>query len=121
MSANLPAYECSGAAVNRTLTMPWQPSWQPSQSIAAEPELEPAAAKKAARCHARAAFFLWRAGQFESGGSRTTTASMTAGRLRTTNHAAALTTTAIIPDTHNCKIPEGLSVMMQPDPALKKR
>jgi hypothetical protein len=42
-------------------------------------------------------------------------------KLRTTNRAAALTTTAIIPVTHNCKIPEGLSVMMQPDPALKKR
>jgi hypothetical protein len=39
----------------------------------------------------------------------------------TTNRAAALTTTSIIPDTHNCKIPEGLSVAMQPDPALKKR
>ena len=37
-----------------------------------------------------------------------------------TNHAAALAATAIIPDTHNCKMPEDLSVVMQPDPALKK-
>jgi hypothetical protein len=35
--------------------------------------------------------------------------------------AAALTTTVIIPEPHNCKIPESLSVVMQPDPALKKR
>jgi len=38
-----------------------------------------------------------------------------------TNRAPALAATATIPDTHNCKIPEGLSVAMQPDPALKKR
>ena len=38
-----------------------------------------------------------------------------------TNRVAARAATAIIPDTHNCKIPEGLSVAMQPDPALKKR
>jgi hypothetical protein len=98
-------------------------SWQPSQSIAAELELEPAAAKKAARCHARAAFFLWRAGQF--GSSRILCKhgvdDGTAGRLLTTKRAAALTTTAIIPEPHNYKIPEGLSVAMQPDPALKKR
>jgi hypothetical protein len=31
-----------------------------------------------------------------------------------------LTTTQIIPEPHNCKISEGLSVAMQPDPALKK-
>jgi hypothetical protein len=42
-------------------------------------------------------------------------------KLRTTKGAAGLTTTSIIPDTHNCKISEGLSVAMQPNPALKKR
>jgi hypothetical protein len=40
--------------VNRALTIPQQPS----KSIAAEPELEPAAAKKAVRCHARTAFLF---------------------------------------------------------------
>jgi hypothetical protein len=44
-----------------------------------------------------------------------------AGRLRAASRVAALTTTAIIPDTHNCKMSEGLSVAMQPDLALKKR
>jgi hypothetical protein len=42
-----------------------------------------------------------------------------ARQIGTTNRAAALTTTPIIPKPHNCKIPEGLSVAMQPDPALK--
>src|SRR5258707_769623 len=92
-------------AVNRTLTMPWQPSWQPSQSIAAEPELEPAAAKKAARCHARAAFFL--GGRISFGGRSIWKQRVphnhgvddggTAGRLRTTKRAAALTTTQLSP------------------------